>query len=308
MSPFTYYTGQSYITDPQPYTELLEPLPSTISALCHTIQGLLIHPYEAHLYHVRIPKKRLQELDARKVSLTLARISELDSQPLTIERPPNKRFAGNCRDFATMLCAILRHQGVPARVRCGFATYFAPNYYTDHVICQYWNTGEQRWILVDAQIDNVQRHAYHVTIDTCDVPRDKFIFAGEAWRMYRAEGVDPGSFGIFPSGPAGASFIRSGLVRDLAALNKQELLCQDVWGFGEIEDEAQLFQDDLSLLDRVATITLADNDAFTELRALYENNVRLQVPPVIKCFTQNGVKMISLATQTFGEKTSREPT
>ena len=294
MSPFTYYTEQSYITDPQSYGKLFDPLPSTIPALCHVIHGLIIHPYEAHLYKVRIPKKRLQELDTRKIALTLARIYELDARPLTIERSPNKRFAGNCRAFATMLCSMLRHQGIPVRVRCGFATYFAPDYYTDHVVCEYWNAQEQRWILVDAQIDDVQRQAYHITIDTCDVPRDNFILAGKAWQMYRAQAADASNFGIFPSGPSGASFIRSGLVRDLAALNKQELLCQDVWRLGEIEDEEQLSEDDLTLLDRVASITLAGNDAFSDLRTIYENDARLRVPPTIKSFTQNGVKLIRI--------------
>ena len=60
--------------------------------------------------------------------------------------------------------------------------------------------------------------------------------------------------------------------------------------------EEQLSEDDLALLDRVAGITLADNGAFSELRTVYENDVRLRVPPVIKSFTQNGVKMINLST------------
>ncbi|WP_456781864.1 transglutaminase domain-containing protein [Bradyrhizobium sp. USDA 3315] len=37
-----------------------------------------------------------------------------------------------CRDFSLMLCSVLRHHGVPARIRCGFGRYFAPHPFHDH--------------------------------------------------------------------------------------------------------------------------------------------------------------------------------
>lgn len=270
MSSITYYTTQSYITDPRTYVKLFDDLTVDIPTLCHIVQGLIIHPFESHLYRVRIPKKRLGELDTRSVSLMLARIQELDASPLTVERPLLKRYAGNCRDFATLLCSMLRHQEIPARVRFGFATYFEPGFYTDHVICEYWNKTAQRWILVDAQIDDVQRKKYHVTLDIGDVPRDHFIFAGKAWLMYRNGEADPDRFGIFSSGPRGIPSIQSGLVRDLAALNKHELLCQDVWGLADVEDVRQLSDDDRKLLDQVAQSTLAGNDDLPHLHANFE--------------------------------------
>src|SRR5579859_8108073 len=144
MSSITYYTTQSYITDPRTYVKFFDDLPADVPALCRIVQGLIIHPFESHLYRVRIPKKRLGELDTRKVSLMLARIQQLDASPLSVERPLLKRFAGNCRDFATLLCSMLRHQEIPARVRFGFATYFEPGFYTDHVVCEYWNETGQK--------------------------------------------------------------------------------------------------------------------------------------------------------------------
>lgn len=300
MTPIIYYASQSSITDPLSYGKLFNNLPVDIPALCRIVQGLIIHPFEAHLYKVRVPKKRLGELDTRKVSLMLPRIYELDAQPLTVEHPLNKRFAGNCRDFATLLCSMLRHQGIPARVRFGFATYFEPGFYTDHVICEYWNEAAQRWQLVDAQIDDVQRKKYRVTIDTTNVPRDQFIFAGKAWQMYRNGETDPERFGIFSSGPRGIPFIQSGLIRDLAALNKHELLCQDVWGLADVEDERRLSDDDRSLLDQVAHLTVARSNDLSQLRMIFEHDSRLRVPPVTKCYTQSGLKMVDL---TDDEKT-----
>ncbi len=291
-----YYTSQSTITDPLAHTSLFEGLSSDIRTLCSVIQGIIIHPFEAHRYNVRIPKRRRKELDTRWISLMLARIHELDAHPLTVVRPPGKRLVGNCRDFATMLCAILRYQHIPARVRYGFAAYFEPDFYTDHVICEYWNAEEKRWVIVDAQVDDVQRKAYQIYIDTCDVPDEAFIFAGEAWQMYRAGEAESKQFGIFSGGPGGVSFICSGLIRDLGGLNKQELLCQDVWGLGEVEDDSNVSSDDLILLDRVARITLTP-DALHEIQVIYQTERRLQVPSKVKCYAQDGVKMINLITE-----------
>lgn len=74
----------------------------------------------------------------------LARIKELDDRPLKFPRQPDKRLVGICRDQATLLCALLRHQGVPARVRFGFSAYFEPNFYFDHVVSEFWQADEQR--------------------------------------------------------------------------------------------------------------------------------------------------------------------
>jgi len=70
--------------------------------------------------------------------------------------------------------------------------------------------------------------------------------------------------------------------------------------------EEQLSEDDLALLDRVAAITQAGNDAFTQLRMIYENEARLRVPPTIKSFTQSGVKMINLSTDNYAKSSSKE--
>ncbi len=40
--------------------------------------------------------------------------------------------------------------------------------------------------------------------------------------------------------------------------------------------------DDLELLDRAARLFLAGNEAFGELRALYLQDMRLRVPPIVK--------------------------
>ena len=72
-------------------------------------------------------------------------------------RPLDRRLVGNCRRFSVLLVAMLRHQGVPARARCGFGAYFLPNHFEDHWVVEYWNQEGGRWVFVDAQLDELQR-------------------------------------------------------------------------------------------------------------------------------------------------------
>ena len=75
--------------------------------------------------------------------------------------------------------------------------------------------------------------------------------------------------------------IRGNLIRDLAFLNKVEILGWDYWGLIEAQD-ADLDEADLTLLDRAASLSLAGNDSFSALRDLYQSDMRLRVPPIVR--------------------------
>jgi hypothetical protein len=184
------------------------------------------------------------------------------------------------REDSLMLCAILRGQGVPARTRCGFGTHFTPGKFEDHWVCEYWNAGQSRWILVDAQLDAVQRNLLRPDFDPLDVPGDRFIIAGDAWRMCRTGRKEADRFGLsFMPGLSGMWFIAGNLLRDLASLNRMELLPWDVWGLMQMTD-AGLLEEKGALLDRIAALTLAGDSAFAEVREIYEDD-RLRVPPAV---------------------------
>jgi hypothetical protein len=282
-----YYADQGPITDPGNYTALFDDLPTSVPALCEVVQGLMIHRSFADFYGLEMTDDRAGEADLRHVSKLLGRIAELEEGPLTFARSPENRLLIVCRDFATMLCAMLRHQGVPARARCGFARYFGgcpestPGFNVDHWVCEVWDTDEERWVLVDAEVDENERDFCHIEIDPLDVPRDQFLVAGRAWQLCRSGQADPDDFGLGPDSMHGLWYIQSQLVRDLAAMNKMELLCWDCWGLGHADLNEDPSPDDAALLDRVAALTQAGNESFAELRDIYEDNRQLRVPPVI---------------------------
>jgi hypothetical protein len=91
--------------------------------------------------------------------------------------------------------------------------------------------------------------------------------------MCRTGQADPETFGIFNM--RGLGFIRGNLVRDLAALNKTEMLPWDCWGIilkDQLDDPA-----DLAVLDMAAALTARDMTDDEALRACYETNSNLRM-------------------------------
>ena len=286
-----YFVQPAPITDPGPYASLLDGLPADMGELCRLVQGLTIHVYWAERYGIQHSPERQSEVQLRTIQRRLKRSLELDPRPLTETRPLEKKIVGNCRDFSVLLVSILRHQGLPARARCGFGAYFFPNHYEDHWVAEYWHAGKGRWILVDAQLDDFQCEVLKISFDPLDVPRDQFIVGGRAWQMCRSGQAAPDSFGIFDM--HGLGFVRGDFIRDVAALNKVELLPWDCWGI--IEKAREDDPDDLAFLDHLADLTNADVPDLEAVRKLYETDARLRVRGPVNSYTSQGVETIELS-------------
>lgn len=288
-----YYKSHGPMTAPGPHAPQLTALPPDIAGLCEIVQGVLIHRDLARwLYDVTLSEQQRDQAHIRPITQMLDRIGVLDPRLLTVTRSPALRLPSVCRHFSLMLCSILREQGTPARTRCGFGAYFNPGRFEDHWVCEYWSTGQARWILVDAQLDAVQQKAFKIDFDPLDVPRDRFIIAGDAWQMCRAGRAEADRFGLSFIQLQGLWFIAGNVLRDLASLNRMELLPWDVWGLMEMNDEA-LGGEKKALLDRVAALSLAGEDAFTEVRAIYESDDRLRVPAVVFNALRNATEPIT---------------
>jgi hypothetical protein len=289
--PLAFFATQSRFTDPGEHAALLDGLPREIEALCGVVQGLMLHVFWAERNGVTLDAARREEVNLRWVARQLARLIALDGRPLDEAREPERHLVGNCRDFSVLLTAILRHQGVPARARCGFGRYFMLNHYEDHWVCEYWSAEQARWVLVDAQLDALQRRVLAIPFDPLDVPRDQFTVGGEGWRLCRAGLADPETFGI--QDMHGLWFVRGDMLRDVAALNKVEMLPWDTWGLVAGRD-ADLSPDDLALLDRAAELTRADVPDWPAVRRLYEADPRLRVPRSVRSYAAGGEVVVEV--------------
>ena len=275
-TPQVYYASQSPITDPAQYTHLYEELPHDVEDISRVVQGLVLH-YFGDKWLYNYPPERTVEIDTRYVPSIIERLMEMDARPLEEPRTPDTRFIGCCRDFTALAVSMLRQAGVPARSRHGFADYFEPGYYIDHVVVEFWNG--TAWQLCDSQID-----PQYFNLPVRDVPRDRFIVGGLAWQMCRAGKADPDLFGLGSVVPLkGWAFIRSRMMQDLAALNKTEMLCWEQWAFDGPQE--QLSESDLALLDHVAKVTQQGDAGFAEWRRLFTEDARLRLPKVFHNFS-----------------------
>jgi hypothetical protein len=219
MTDLTYFAQYSRMTDPGRSAYLYTDLPADVPSLVKAVQGLIVHVFWTERYGLSLSEERKAEVQLRTVERRLARTFELDPSPLTTPRANEQKIVGNCRDFSVTLASMLQSKGISARPRCGFGAYFLPNHYEDHWVCEYWNEAEQRWVLVDAQLDELQQNTLGISFNTLDVPRDQFIVGGAAWKM-----------------------CRSGQPDDLAMLDRlADLTCTDVPDFDTVR---QLYESD----------------------------------------------------------------
>ena len=275
-----FYAAPSPLTSPGRHAAAFEALPNDPIALARIVQGLVLHKYMAQAYGVEVPSARDVESHTRRVETMLDQILAHDDRPLPALRAPEKRLFGVCGHFTSMLVAMLRAKGIPARERAGFGAYFNAPYFEEHVLCEYWNADDTRWVLLDTQFDETWRAQLKIDHDVFDVPRDRFLTASDAWTLCRSDEADPNLFGIFQGNLRGRWFIAAELIRDVAALNKMEVLVWDVWG-AMPQPNSKLDARQLKYFDQLAALTRNPDEAFDDLLALYRYDQGVQVPPVV---------------------------
>jgi excinuclease ABC subunit A len=147
----------------------------------------------------------------------------------------------------------------------------------DHWVTEYWNASKGHWLLVDPQIDDVQRKANAITFDTTDMTFQQFITAGRAWHDIRNGKAKSGFFG-HNRHLRGVGYVRCSLVQELAALNKVEVLPWDSWWDISSKSEEQVSLEERELLDRLAELTIQPDERFKELRSAYEDDTQFHLP------------------------------
>jgi hypothetical protein len=252
--------------------------PSSIRELAQTVQQLFLYDVVAKdFYGFDVPKQRADEIHLRSTEALLDRIIQLDDAPLAQPRSLDRRTIGRCHHFALTTVAVLRARGIAARARCGFGAYFNPPQFEDHWVCEYWHAGERRWVLADTQLDAVWIEKLGIEHDVLDVPRDQFLTAADAWKQCRAGKMDPEKFGISFVQLHGLWFVAGSLVRDLAAMNKVEMLPWDSWG-AQPQPGTELDDSQLRFFDEIAALS-GDVDASLDVaRQKYAEDDRLRVP------------------------------
>ncbi|RCJ30622.1 transglutaminase [Nostoc punctiforme NIES-2108] len=287
-----FYSRPTGMTSAGEFASMLNTLPNDVAALVRIVQGLGVYDVVApDFYDFNIPDERKNEIHIRSIEKMLDRLFAIDDQLLTVARPVEKRLVCRCRNFSLLLLSMLRAKGIPARLRCGFAAYFKRGYFEDHWVCEYWNAAKKRWILVDAQLDEVWQENLMIDFDILDVPRSSFLVAGDAWAECRTGEADPSKFGIAFADLYGLWFVAGNLVRDVAALNKMEMLPWDIWGV-QLQPDEPINDEHLEFFDKLTAFSCNPDVSFDELHKFYEENDDLRVPTTVFNSLLNRVEMV----------------
>jgi hypothetical protein len=286
MTDLEFYAAQSQVTQPGQFASRVQAASGSLHEMRAAARDLVFHYRAGGDYAANgIAAERVAEIDTRYAEDMLGRLCELADVPLGQSRAPSQRLVGCCRDHTVLFLTILREHGVPARARVGFATYFAPGWYIDHVVAEVWDSGQQRWRLMDAELpDEWEDPATGAVLDPEDLTASQFLTGPVAWRACRSGAADPARFVVDPGldipVTRGWPYIRHNLIHDLAALTKHEMLLWDNWGWTEIDEPAP---EQLALLDELAAATIGDAP-LARIREFYDRD-GLRVPAQVTSYS-----------------------
>jgi hypothetical protein len=273
VSDHGFWAVQSLVTEPGPAATAIDQLPSDLGALRAVSQQLVFHHWaDGDWAENGIAAERISEIETRYAAAMFARLAELADCPLSADRQPRQRLVGCCRDFTVLFVSMARHKGIPSRGRVGFAGYLIEGWLIDHMIAEIWDESAGRWRLVEPEIDDGHTDPTDgARFDLLDVPPDRFLTAARAWKLARSGAIDPERFVIEPDleipTTRGLPQLRRNLVRDLAALNRVEMLLWEDWGVQDSRTPPG--RDELPVLDELAALTGQPDPPLARLRSAY---------------------------------------
>lgn len=217
-------------SDPGPHFRALDVLGEQPRGIADGLEEFVIHHTIARQLGFGVPPAAEGDRSLRRATALLGTAFARDPRPLGLHRALADYLYVTCRDFALLAMSALRHRGVPARLRVGFAGYFTPGLWMDHWVCEYWLEGH--WRLLDAQLGRRAREGMGIGFDIADMPAGQFITGGEAWRAIRSGMLDAETCGLPAADIAGEWWVAASVMRDAAALAGIEALPWDDWGPG----------------------------------------------------------------------------
>lgn len=284
MKSLEFYTLQSVMTDPRNFSYLFHDIPKDVCFIKALLQDIILHFWDGKMHDYSIPFKRVFDIETRYVEKMLEKIIALDNSSLKNFRHLDRRIVGSCRDYAVLFCSILRYHGIPVRTRVAFSAYYFKEYNHDEVVLEYWNKDKNKWCVIDPRVTepHIVKQKLTIDFDLFDVPPDKLIVAGNAWKIIRE---NPELAIKFCGGDVrknrGMLYVRDRLIQDIAALNSVEMQLWDLWGLMLKTHSIEEDDDQLAYLDQLANFSTNPDDNFEALRDIYQNDSNIKVPEKI---------------------------
>lgn len=263
----------SSFTDPGKFAHLYNNLPTSLNELCSLVKKQLVHPFDVEKFGSQIPKdRRFEDRDFPTVSLMLQELLIRNENGLNVTRKPEHRLVVACVHHSMLLASILRHRGIPVRIRAGFAKYIGDrrDLRVSHVVCEVWDQEHTKWILIDPDRQRV------------NFLRNEFEFAHETWAYLRNNNLNKNKYVSRYKNVSGV--IIHLLVHDLSYIIGDE---KPYWDDPPIvaridEGISELSETELKVLDDLA-MYLKDPDMYlNDLKKIISENEFLQIKEELK--------------------------
>ncbi|WP_461612959.1 transglutaminase-like domain-containing protein [Clostridium sp. Marseille-QA1073] len=270
------YQEHDIMTEIKTMKHMVTDIPKDIKTIVTYVQNILLHQHWSEVYGLELSDERKKEPFIRSFEDKLIFLNKLGFTHVSEQRTNENKMISICRDFSVVAAALCREAGIPARARCGFASYLEKDKYIDHWVLEYWNEEKKKWIMVDAQLDVLQQRVLGLPFDPLDVSENYFITGARAWLLCREGKLNPELFGIFKWW--GYDYLRCNLILDANSLLKVPMQPWDMWkGYKSLPIE-EWIEKDYKVMDELSILDLnGDNN----LEALYEYvqiNDKIKVP------------------------------
>jgi hypothetical protein len=271
-----YYRKHGPMTEIKEMDSLVADIPADIPTIVSYVQNILLHEHWSEAYGVELSDARRQEPLMRSFEEKLVFLRDKGFTHVSEGRTNQDKMFGICRDFSVVSAALCREAGIPARARCGFAAYFEPGKYIDHWVLEYWHQEQERWIMADAQLDELQQSALKIEFDPLDIDAEQFITAPRAWLMCRQGKANPDLFGIFQWW--GYDYLRCNLLLDANSLLKMPMQPWDGWDGYKILPLDRWTDADYAVLDKLASLALLADQDFQTFSDFVSGHEKIRVP------------------------------
>jgi len=262
-----FYTAHSEKTNPGEYAYLYDKLPKSLEKLCAIIKNQLIHPVELGELKNTLPKERhYEDPNYPNIEKVLEGLLEFDERGITWDRKKEDRLIIACYHHALLLASILRHRGVPVRIRTGFARYYEKEFKVrfGHAICEVWDAKKQKWIWVDPDRQLV------------NFEHKKFELPHQSWKKLRKNKLQTKMYmGGFSKGEYSVVHM---LVQDITTVIKTETQYwnEPVFMDSIFADIEELGEEKLLVLDHFADMLETPDDSLEQIIELYNRTDWIQ--------------------------------
>lgn len=271
-----YYKEHDIMTEIKTMEDMVINIPKNIKTIVSYVQNILLHQHWGEAYGLKLSDKRKKEPFIRRFEDKLIFLRNIGYDNVSDKKKNENKMIGICRDFTIAAVALCRKAGIPARARCGFASYLEKGKYIDHWVLEYWNEDKNRWVMVDAQLDDVQIEVLKVPFDPLDVSEEYFITGPRAWMMCREGLIEPEVFGIFKWW--GYDYLRCNLILDANSLLKIVMQPWDMWeGYKNMPIE-EWRDRDYEVMDHLSILAMNVDNNFNDLYNYVHTNHKIKVP------------------------------